>query len=199
LSIENIESQELRKDFSKIPQVLDIPHLLDVQIKSYADFLQADIPPDKRSDTGLHGAFKGVFPLEDYNGKASLEYLYYRLDEPKYDFAECRLKGYTYTAPLYVTFRLIIWDIPEGEKGQKETERQFRDIKEQEIYFGEVQLMTSSGSFIVNGTERVIVNQLHRSPGVFFDRDKTKSQLSGREGSFIARIVPQNGRWLDFE
>jgi len=199
LSIENIESQELRKDFSKIPQVLDIPHLLDVQIKSYEDFLQADVPPDKRSDTGLHGAFKAVFPLEDYNGKASLEYLQYRLDEPKYDFAECRLKGYTYTAPLYVTFRLIIWDIPEGEKGQKDTERQFRDIKEQEIYFGEVQLMTPSGSFIVNGTERVIVNQLHRSPGVFFDRDKTKSQLSGKEGSFIARIVPQNGRWLDFE
>ncbi len=199
MSIENIESQELRKDFSKIPQVLDIPHLLDVQIKSYEDFLQADVPPDKRSDTGLHGAFKAVFPLEDYNGKASLEYLQYRLDEPKYDFAECRLKGYTYTAPLYVTFRLIIWDIPEGEKGQKDTERQFRDIKEQEIYFGEVQLMTPSGSFIVNGTERVIVNQLHRSPGVFFDRDKTKSQLSGKEGSFIARIVPQNGRWLDFE
>ena len=199
MSIENTEFQELRKDFSKIPQVLDIPHLLDVQIKSYEDFLQADVPPDKRSDTGLHGAFKAVFPLEDYNGKASLEYLHYRLDEPKYDFAECRLKGYTYTAPLYVTFRLIIWDIPEGEKGQKDTERQFRDIKEQEIYFGEVQLMTPSGSFIVNGTERVIVNQLHRSPGVFFDRDKTKNQVSGKEGSFIARIVPQNGRWLDFE
>ncbi len=194
-----MEYQELRKNFSKIPQILDIPHLLDVQIKSYEDFLQANIPPDERSDTGLHGAFKDVFPLEDYNGKASLEYLSYRLDEPKYDFAECRLKGYTYTAPLYVTFRLIIWDIPEGEKGQKDTERQFRDIKEQEIYFGEVQLMTPSGSFIVNGTERVIVNQLHRSPGVFFDRDKSKSQLSGKEGSFIARIVPQNGRWLDFE
>ncbi len=199
MSIENIESQELRKDFSKIPQVLDIPHLLDVQIKSYEDFLQADVPPDERSDTGLHGAFKAVFPLEDYNGKASLEYLSYRLDEPKYSFAECRLKGYTYTAPLYVTFRLIIWDIPEGEKRQKDTERQFRDIKEQEIYFGEVQLMTPSGSFIVNGTERVIVNQLHRSPGVFFDRDKSKNQLSEKEGSFIARIVPQNGRWLDFE
>ena len=168
LSIEKVESQELRKDFSKIPQVLDIPHLLDVQIRSYQDFLQADVPPEERSDTGLHGAFKAVFPLEDYNGKASLEYLHYRLDEPKYDFAECRLKGYTYTAPLYVTFRLIIWDIPEGEKGHKDTERQFRDIKEQEIYFGEVQLMTPSGSFIVNGTERVIVNQLHRSPGVFF-------------------------------
>ncbi|MCY4262834.1 MAG: DNA-directed RNA polymerase subunit beta, partial [Candidatus Dadabacteria bacterium] len=199
MSIQSIESQELRKDFSKIPQVLDIPHLLDVQIKSYEDFLQADIPANERSDTGLHGAFKSVFPLEDYNGKASLEYLHYRLDEPKHPFEECRLKGYTYTAPLYVTFRLIIWDIPEGEKVQKGDERQFRDIKEQEIYFGEVQLMTPSGSFIVNGTERVIVNQLHRSPGVFFDRDKNKSQVSGKEGSFIARIVPQNGRWLDFE
>ncbi len=197
--IENLESQELRKDFSKIPEVLEIPHLLDVQIKSYKNFLQADIAPDQRLDIGLHGAFKAVFPLEEQKGKASLEYLSYRLDKPKYDFTECRLKGYTYTVPLYVTFRLIIWDSPEeGEPQSAEAERQIRDIKEQEIYFGEIQLMTESGSFIVNGTERVIVSQLHRSPGVFFDQDKSKDQSSGK-GSFVARIVPQNGHWLDFE
>ena len=196
MKIENMEAQDLRKDFSKIPQVLETPHLLDVQIRSYESFLQADVPADKRADMGLHGAFKAVFPLDDYNGKASLEYLNYRLDKPKYDSTECRLKGYTYTVPLYVTFRLIIWDTPEDEGEGPQAERHIRDIKEQEIYFGEVQLMTPNGSFIVNGTDRVIVNQLHRSPGVFFD--KGKDQPSGK-GSFVARIVPQNGRWLDFE
>lgn len=195
---ENMEAQDLRKDFSKIPQVLETPHLLDVQIRSYESFLQADVPADERADMGLHGAFKAVFPLEDYNGKASLEYLNYRLDKPKYDSTECRLKGYTYTVPLYVTFRLIIWDTPEDEGEGPRAERHIRDIKEQEIYFGEVQLMTSNGSFIVNGTDRVIVNQLHRSPGVFFDQVKGKDQMSGK-GAFVARIVPQNGRWLDFE
>ncbi len=195
---ENMEAQDLRKDFSKIPQVLETPHLLDVQIRSYESFLQADVPADERADMGLHGAFKAVFPLEDYNGKASLEYLNYRLDKPKYDSTECRLKGYTYTVPLYVTFRLIIWDTPEDEAQGPQAERHIRDIKEQEIYFGEVQLMTSNGSFIVNGTDRVIVNQLHRSPGVFFDQVKGKDQASGK-GAFVARIVPQNGRWLDFE
>lgn len=195
---ENMEAQDLRKDFSKIPQVLETPHLLDVQIRSYESFLQADVPADERADMGLHGAFKAVFPLEDYNGKAALEYLSYRLDKPKYDSTECRLKGYTYTVPLYVTFRLIIWDSPEDEGEAPQAERHIRDVKEQEIYFGEVQLMTSNGSFIVNGTDRVIVNQLHRSPGVFFDQIKGKDQLSGK-GSFVARIVPQNGRWLDFE
>lgn len=197
MRIEDIESQGLRKDFSKIPQVLDTPHLLDVQTRSYENFLQAAVPPEERSDTGLHGAFKAVFPLEDYNGKSSLEYRSYRLGEPKYDSNECQLKGYTYTVPLHITFRLIIWDTPEGNKDGSEAERQIRDVKEQEIYFGEVQLMTPSGSFIVNGTERVIVNQLHRSPGVFFDQVKGK-EVSGK-GSFIARVVPQNGRWLDFE
>ena len=198
MRIENMEAQDLRKDFSKIPQVLDTPHLLDVQIRSYESFLQADVPPDERADMGLHGAFTAVFPLEDYNGKASLQYIKYRLDKPKWDPTECRLKGYTYMVPLYVTFRLIIWDTPEDDGGGPRGERDFRDIKEQEIYFGEVQLMTSNGSFIVNGTERVIVNQLHRSPGVFFDQIKGKDQLSGK-GAFVARIVPQHGRWLDFE
>ena len=198
MKVENMEAQDLRKDFSKISQVLDTPHLLDVQIRSYDSFLQADVPAEERADMGLHGAFNAVFPLEDYNGKASLQYLRYRLDIPKFDPTECRLKGYTYTVPLYVTFRLVIWDTPEDEGEGSPPERQIRDVKEQEIYFGEVQLMTSNGSFIVNGTERVIVNQLHRSPGVFFDQVKGKDQASGK-GSFVARIVPQNGRWLDFE
>ena len=145
MKVENMEAQDLRKDFSKISQVLDTPHLLDVQIRSYDSFLQADVPADERADMGLHGAFNAVFPLEDYNGKASLQYLRYRLDTPKFDPTECRLKGYTYTVPLYVTFRLVIWDTPEDEGEGSPPERQIRDVKEQEIYFGEVQLMTSNG------------------------------------------------------
>ncbi|MGB7291673.1 MAG: DNA-directed RNA polymerase subunit beta [Thermodesulfobacteriota bacterium] len=184
---------KMRKSFAKISRVLEIPHLLDVQIKSYNDFLQADIKPDDRLDIGLHHAFRISFPIEDYNGKASLEYVGYRIDKRKYEESECRLKGYTFVAPLYVTFRLVIWDA--GSEGNPE--RTIRDVKEQEVYFGEIPLMTASGAFIVNGTERVIVNQLHRSPGVFFDQVK-KDLTSGRV-SFTARIVPQDGRWLDFE
>lgn len=195
MSIEHIEAYKLRKNFSVIPPVLEIPHLLEVQLKSYAEFLQSDVADDKREEKGLHGAFKAVFPIEDYNGKASLDYIKYRIDSTKYEPVECRLKGYTYVAPLYVTFRLIIWDIPEDDP---DAEKTIRDIKEQEVYFGEIPLMTSNGSFIVNGTERVIVNQLHRSPGVFFDQVKNKDNTLGRS-SFSARIVPQDGRWLDFE
>jgi DNA-directed RNA polymerase subunit beta len=184
---------KMRKSFAKISRVLEIPHLLDVQIKSYNDFLQGNIRPDDRKDMGLHHAFNISFPIEDYNGKASLEYVSYRIDNPKYEESECRLKGYTFVAPLYVTFRLVIWDTP----SEGNPERTIRDVKEQEVYFGEIPLMTASGAFIINGTERVIVNQLHRSPGVFFDQVK-KDQTSGRV-SFTARIVPQDGRWLDFE
>jgi DNA-directed RNA polymerase subunit beta len=194
VSFDGIEPYKLRKSFSKIQPVLAIPHLLEVQIKSYDDFLQKDVKPEERRDIGLHRAFKTIFPIEDYNGRASLEYISYRLDKPKYDPGECRLKGYTYVAPLYVTFRLIIWDTPPNSGG----ERTIRDVKEQEVYFGEIPLMTPNGAFIINGTERVIVNQLHRSPGVFFDQVKNKEQVLGRV-SFSARIVPQDGRWLDFE
>ncbi len=194
MSFEVIESYKLRKSFSKIPSVLSIPNLLEVQTKSYEDFLQKDIKPEERKDMGLHRAFKTVFPIQDYNEKASLEYVSYRFDKPKYEPGECRLKGYTYVAPLYVTFRLVIWDTPTESGG----ERTIRDVKEQEVYFGEIPLMTPNGSFIVNGTERAIVNQLHRSPGVFFDQVKSKDQSVGRV-SFSARIVPQDGRWLDFE
>ncbi len=189
----SLEAHVLRRNFGRIPSVLEIPHLLEVQIKSYRDFLQADVPPEERRDFGLERAFRSVFPIEDYNRRASLEYVSYRIAEPKYDPRECRLKGYTYVAPLYLTFRLVIWDAP-TEKGG---ERTIHDVKEQEVYFGEIPLMTENGSFIVNGTERVIVNQLHRSPGVFFDQEKTDS-AAGRT-SYSARIVPQDGRWLDFE
>ena len=193
MSLVKHENHIFRKDFSKIPTVLEIPHLLEVQVESYKDFLQEYVKHEDRIPKGLHGALSAVFPIEDYNGKASLEYIKYRIDVPKYEESECRLKGYTYVSPLYVTFRLIVWDIPEDP----EQERSVRDIKEQEVFFGEVPMMTENGSFIVNGTERVIVNQLHRSPGVFFDQVKSKDAL-GR-GSFSARIVPQDGRWLDFE
>lgn len=194
MSLVNLEAHDLRKVFSKIPAVLEIPHLLDIQVQSYNEFLQADTPAEQRKDEGLEAAFRAVFPIEDYNEKASLEYIKYRLDVPKYEEAECRLKGYTYVAPLYVTFRLVIWDTDEDN----DSERSIRDVKEQEVYFGEVPIMTANGSFIVNGTERVIVNQLHRSPGVFFDQVKGKEPTLSR-GTFTARIVPQDGRWLDFE
>jgi len=192
LSLDGLEFYKFRKSFSKLPSVLDIPHLLEVQLKSYHEFLQAETKPEDRQDVGLHNAFKTVFPIEDFNEKASLEYIGYRFDRPKYEAVECRLKGYTYVAPLYVTFRLVIWDTESGE------ERTIRDVKEQEVYFGEIPLMTPNGSFIVNGTERVIVNQLHRSPGVFFDQVKNKDSSVGRS-SFSARIVPHDGRWIDFE
>ncbi|MGQ0793358.1 MAG: DNA-directed RNA polymerase subunit beta [Deltaproteobacteria bacterium] len=194
MSFNIMEAYQLRKSFSKVPSVLEIPHLLEVQVKSYSDFLQADSKSAERRDMGLQRAFNMVFPIEDYNGKASLEYMGYRFDKSKYEANECRLKGYTYVAPLYVTFRLIIWDVPQNSSEQ----RTIRDVKEQEVYFGEIPLMTPNGAFIVNGTERVIVNQLHRSPGVFFDQVKSKENVLGRY-SFSARIVPQDGRWLDFE
>ncbi len=194
MSIDGLEAYKLRKSFSNIPSVLEIPHLLEVQVESYFTFLQAEVKHEDREDIGLHNAFKTVFPIEDYNEKASLEYISYRLDKPKYEAAECRLKGYTYVAPLYVTFRLVIWDT-ESEDSDQLT---IRDVKEQEVYFGEIPLMTPNGSFIVNGTERVIVNQLHRSPGVFFDQVKNKETSVGKS-TFTARIVPHDGRWIDFE
>ncbi|MCH8028412.1 MAG: DNA-directed RNA polymerase subunit beta [Candidatus Dadabacteria bacterium] len=196
MSLNRIEAYKLRKSFGKIPSVLEIPHLLEVQLQSYKEFLQAEFEDSdvtQRTNKGLERAFQTVFPIEDYNERASLEYVSYRLDVPKYDSIECRLKSYTYVAPLYVKFRLIIWDPPSEDGG----ERMIRDVKEQDVYFGEIPLMTSNGAFIINGTERVIVSQLHRSPGVFFDQQK-KDQALGKS-SYSARIVPQDGRWLDFE
>jgi len=187
------EKKRIRKDFGKRPGILDVPYLLATQIDSYRDFLQADAAPRKRLEKGLHAAFKSVFPIESYSGNAVLEYVSYRLGEPPFDVRECQLRGATYAAPLRVLLHLVIYDkdAPAGSKVVK-------DIKEQEVYMGELPLMTETGTFIINGTERVIVSQLHRSPGVFFDHDKGKTHSSGKL-LFSARVIPYRGSWLDFE
>jgi DNA-directed RNA polymerase subunit beta len=187
------EKKRIRKDFGRRPTILDVPFLLATQIESYHEFLQADLPPGKRQDAGLHAAFKSVFPIESYSGYAVLEYVSYRLGEPTFDVRECHLRGATYAAPLRVLLRLVIYDkeAPAGAKVVK-------DMKEQEVYMGELPLMTETGTFIINGTERVIVSQLHRSPGVFFDHDKGKTHSSGKL-LFSARVIPYRGSWLDFE
>jgi len=187
------EKKRIRKDFGKRPSILDVPFLLATQIDSYRAFLQAGKPADKRDDVGLHTAFKSVFPIVSYSGNAMLEYVSYRLGEPAFDVRECQLRGTTYAAPLRVLVRLVIYDkdAPAGSKVVK-------DIREQEVYMGELPLMTETGTFVINGTERVIVSQLHRSPGVFFDHDKGKTHSSGKL-LFSARVIPYRGSWLDFE
>ncbi|NEX19117.1 DNA-directed RNA polymerase subunit beta [Thiorhodococcus mannitoliphagus] len=187
------EKKRIRKDFGKRPSILDVPFLLATQINSYKEFLQADSAPKDRSDMGLHAAFQSVFPIESYSGNAVLEYVKYRLGEPVFDERECHLRGATFAAPLRVLLRLVIYDkeAPAGSKVVK-------DIREQEVYMGELPLMTETGTFIINGTERVIVSQLHRSPGVFFDHDKGKTHSSGKL-LFSARVIPYRGSWLDFE
>ena len=187
------EKKRIRKDFGKRPSILEVPFLLATQIDSYRYFLQADVAPDERADQGLHAAFKSVFPIVSYSGNAALEYVHYRLGEPVFDVRECQLRGATYAAPLRVLVRLVIYD-----KDAPAGARQVKDIKEQEIYMGELPLMTENGTFIINGTERVIVSQLHRSPGVFFDHDKGKTHSSGKL-LFSARVIPYRGSWLDFE
>ncbi len=183
------EKKRIRNDFGKQPKILDVPYLLATQIESYTDFLQLDQDPDSRDAKGLHAAFDSVFPIESYSGSARLEYVRYRIGEPAFDVKECQLRGLTYAAPLRVLVRLVIND--------KDT-RTVKDIREQEVYMGEMPLMTRNGTFVVNGTERVIVQQLHRSPGVFFDHDKGKTHSSGKL-LFSARVIPYRGSWLDFE
>ncbi|MCI0511037.1 DNA-directed RNA polymerase subunit beta [Chromohalobacter sp.] len=185
------EKKRIRKDFGKLPQVMDVPYLLAIQLDSYYDFLQQDRAIEERLDVGLHAAFKSVFPIESFSGNAALEYVSYRFGTPAFDVKECQLRGVTYSAPLRVKVRLIIYDKDSSNKAIK-------DIKEQEVYMGEIPLMTENGTFVVNGTERVIVSQLHRSPGVFFDHDKGKSHSSGKL-LYSARIIPYRGSWLDFE
>ncbi|RDH88032.1 MAG: DNA-directed RNA polymerase subunit beta [endosymbiont of Escarpia spicata] len=187
------EKKRIRKDFGKRPSILDVPFLLATQINSYRDFLQDGVPVAARSDVGLHAAFKSVLPITSYSGNAILEYVNYRLGEPVFDVRECQLRGTTYAAPLRVLVRLVIYDkeAPAGSKVVK-------DIREQEVYMGELPLMTDTGTFVINGTERVIVSQLHRSPGVFFDHDKGKTHSSGKL-LFSARVIPYRGSWLDFE
>ena len=187
------ENRRLRKEFSKIASPVEIPNLIELQRKSYEKFLQADVAPQKRESIGLQAVFKSVFPIEDFNRTASLEFESYTLEKPKYDVGECRQRGMTFAAPLKITVRLVVYDVDE-EAGT----RNIRDIKEQEVYMGEIPLMTEAGSFIINGTERVIVSQLHRSPGVIFDHDQGKSHSSGKI-LYSARVIPHRGSWLDFE
>ncbi len=187
------EKKRIRKDFGKRPSILEVPYLLSIQLDSYRQFLQEGVDPDNRQDIGLHAAFKSVFPIVSYSGNASLEYLHYRLGDPVFDVKECQLRGLTYAAPLRVKVRLVIYDreVTGAKKAVKE-------VREQEVYLGEMPLMTDHGTFVINGTERVIVSQLHRSPGVFYDHDKGKTHSSGKL-LFSARVIPYRGSWLDFE
>ncbi|MDH3844774.1 MAG: DNA-directed RNA polymerase subunit beta, partial [Myxococcales bacterium] len=183
----------MRHSFGKIEHILEIPNLIDIQKRSYDKFLQTELPRDDRGNSGLQGVFNSVFPIRDFNGTSELVFSGYTLERPKYDVDECRQRGMTYAAPIKVTIQLIIYD-----SGGDSTERAVRDIKEQEVYFGEIPLMTVNGTFIINGTERVVVSQLHRSPGVFFDHDRGKTHSSGKL-LYQARIIPYRGSWLDFE
>ncbi len=187
------EKKRIRKDFGKRSSILDVPYLLSIQVDSYRKFLQEGKAEDQRDDLGLHAAFKTVFPIVSYSGNAALEYVSYRLGEPVFDVKECQIRGQTYAAPLRVKVRLIIYD-----KEASGTPKPVKDVREQEVYLGEMPLMTDNGTFVINGTERVIVSQLHRSPGVFFDHDKGKTHSSGKL-LFSARIIPYRGSWLDFE
>ena len=186
------EKKRIRKDFGKRPSILDTPYLLAMQIESYHAFLQAERAPAEREEAGLHAAFKSVFPIVSYSGNAALDYVSYRLGTPVFDVKECQIRGVTYAAPLRVKVRLVIYD---RESGAAKT---VKDIKEQEVYMGEFPLMTTNGTFVINGTERVIVSQLHRSPGVFFEHDKGKTHSSGKL-LYSARVIPYRGSWLDFE
>ncbi len=183
------EKKRIRKDFGKQANVLQTPYLLQIQVESFKSFLQEGISADSRLDVGLHAAFSSVFPIVSYSGNAELEYVSYRIGEPAFDVKECQMRGLTYAAPLRVLIRLILKDKDSGA---------VKDIKEQEVYMGELPLMTETGTFVINGTERVIVSQLHRSPGVFFDHDKGKTH-SSKKLLYSARVIPYRGSWLDFE
>ncbi|OUR90150.1 DNA-directed RNA polymerase subunit beta [Gammaproteobacteria bacterium 42_54_T18] len=185
------EKKRIRKTFGDLTDAMEVPYLLAIQMESYRKFLQEDSKASSRIDDGLQAAFKSVFPIASYSGNAALEYVEYKLGTPAFDVKECQLRGATYSAPLRVKIRLIIYDKESSNKAIK-------DIKEQEVYMGEMPLMTNNGTFVINGTERVIVSQLHRSPGVFFDHDKGKSHSSGKL-LYSARVIPYRGSWLDFE
>jgi len=183
----------LRKNYSKIEEIAEIPHLIAVQKASYERFLQANVDPEKREDIGLQKVFRSVFPVSDYNNTASLEFVSYTLGKPKYDVDECRDRGMTWAAPLRVTIQLVLWDV-DADTGA----RTLSALKEDVVYFGEIPLMTEKGTFLINGTERVIVSQLHRSPGVFFSHDSGKSHVSGKL-LYSARVIPYRGSWIDLE
>lgn len=182
-----------RRSFGRIRKIIDLPYLIEIQKNSYDQFLQKDLSPNQRQNLGLQEVFKSVFPIKDFNETASLEFVSYNLGEPKYDVEECHQRGMTYAAPLKVTVQLVLWDV-DAQSGS----RSIKNVKEQEVYFGEMPLMTRNGTFMINGTERVIVSQLHRSPGVFFEHDKGKTHASGKF-LFSARIIPYRGSWIDLE
>src|SRR6202007_2030112 len=185
--------KRIRKSFGRIPEVAPMPNLIEVQKSSYDHFLQMGVTAEKRTAVGLQEWFKSVFPIRDFSDRARLEFVSYELETPKYDVEECQQRGITFAAPLKVILRLVVWDVDEDTQS-----RSIRDIKEQDVYMGDMPLMTKNGTFIINGTERVIVSQMHRSPGVFFDHDKGKTHSSGKF-LFAARVIPYRGSWLDFE
>lgn len=187
------EKKRIRKDFGKLSSVLETPYLLATQINSFKQFLQPGLEGEELNDVGLHAAFKSVFPIESYSGNAMLEYVGYNLGTPVFDVKECQLRGMTYAASLRVKVRLVIYDKEAGLN-----KKIVKDIKEQDVYMGEIPLMTKTGTFVINGTERVIVSQLHRSPGVFFEHDRGKTHSSGKL-LYSARVIPYRGSWLDFE
>src|SRR3569832_1167255 len=185
--------KRLRKYFGKIAEVAEMPNLIEVQKTSYDQFLQVAKPEEGRKDEGLETVFKHVFPIQDFSESSRLVFQDYHFEDPKYDVEECQQRSMTYVVPLMVTLRLIVFDVDQ-ETGAKSV----KDIKEQDVYMGDIPLMTMNGTFIVNGTERVIVSQMHRSPGVFFAHDKGKTHSSGKL-LFAARVIPYRGSRLDFE
>ena len=193
MTISFTERKRIRKDFGRLAASVPMPNLIEVQRTSYDSFLQFGVPAGERTDSGLQEVFKSVFPIQDFSERGTLEYVKYNFETPKYDVEECQQRGMTYAAPLKVTLRLVVWDIDEETLA-----RSIRDVKEQDVYMGDIPFMTKNGTFVINGTERVIVSQMHRSPGVFFDHDKGKTHSSGKY-LFAARIIPYRGSWLDFE
>jgi DNA-directed RNA polymerase subunit beta len=185
--------KSIRRSFGRIPEVAPMPNLIEVQKSSYDHFLQMGVTPEQRANVGLQEVFKSVFPIRDFSERAQLEFVRYELEASKYEVDECQQRGITFAAPLKVTLRLVVWDVDEDTGS-----RSIRDIKEQDVYMGDMPLMTKNGTFLINGTERVIVSQMHRSPGVFFDHDKGKTHSSGKY-LFAARVIPYRGSWLDFE
>ena len=179
------ERKRIRKSFARIPEIAPLPNLIELQKTSYSNFLQMDVPAEARVSAGLQEVFQSLFPISDFSGKSQLEFYRYDFDAPKYDVEECKQRGVTFAAPLRVTFRLVVWDIDE-DTGSKSV----HDIKEQDVYMGDIPLMTENGTFIVNGIERVVVSQMHRSPGVFFDHDSGKSHSSGKMMPAARKMAP---------
>ena len=187
------EKKSIRRNFGKLKEILSIPNLIEVQKQSYNQFLSSKDVPEAKLQKGLVKVFKSIFPIEELSDKATLEYLSFRLEKPKYDVEECRQRDLTYASALKPTLRLVVYDIdPETNT------KQVLSAKEQEVYMGDIPLMTPSGTFVINGVERVVVNQMHRSPGVFFDHDKGKSHAAGKL-LFNCRVIPNRGSWLDLE